>query len=58
MAPTKDGIKKTIEEPNESMTPSEFKDFFLLLRKVVKIPTKNPIRMAGKGFGKTLELDP
>lgn len=54
----KDGIKKTNKEPRESIIPPSFSDFFLLLRKVVKIPTKKPIKMAGNGLGKTFELAP
>lgn len=57
-APNKEGIKKTIDEPSESKTPLSLRDFFLLLRKVVRAPAKKPISKAGNGLGNTLELDP
>jgi hypothetical protein len=35
-----------------------FNHFLLEFRKVVKTPTRKPINKAGKGLGKTFELDP
>ena len=58
MPPIKAGMKKTIKDPNESITPFAFIAFFLVLAKVTIIPDNNPINNAGNGFGKTLELAP
>lgn len=53
-----EGIRKTKRDPKESKTPSALTALIFPLRKVVSTPTRKPIKRAGKGFGKTLELDP